>query len=85
MWTDGRYFLQAQRQLEQGWTMMKIDVGEPQYFEWAVDNLPAGTKIGVDPNQIPAGIPLSLMIILCSIIQIQKGLLQPEEHPVDLS
>jgi Xaa-Pro aminopeptidase len=23
MWTDGRYYLQAQKELEEGWTMMK--------------------------------------------------------------
>ena len=28
MWTDGRYFLSAPKQLEAGWTMMKIGLGE---------------------------------------------------------
>lgn len=30
--------------------MMKIDVGEPSYFEWAYANMAADTKIGIDPN-----------------------------------
>ena len=25
MWTDGRYYLAAQKQLEAGWTMMKME------------------------------------------------------------
>lgn len=27
MWTDGRYYLQASKQLYEGWKMMKIEVG----------------------------------------------------------
>jgi Xaa-Pro aminopeptidase len=52
MWTDGRYFLQAERQLEAGWALMKMDVGQPPYFEWIKDNLPAGAKLGIDSTQI---------------------------------
>jgi len=50
LWTDGRYFLQAEKQLEKGWQLMKIDVGLPYYFEWVHDNLPKGTRIGVDTS-----------------------------------
>ena len=32
MWTDGRYYIQAERQLEAGWKMMKA--GEPGGVEW---------------------------------------------------
>jgi hypothetical protein len=34
--------------------MMKMEAGVPQYFEWIKDNLKEGSKIGVDPSQIPA-------------------------------
>ena len=27
---------------------MKIDVGNPYYFEWINTNLPKGTKLGID-------------------------------------
>ncbi|TNV80867.1 hypothetical protein FGO68_gene9209 [Halteria grandinella] len=54
MWTDGRYYLQAERQLEEGWQMMKMEAGFPTYFEWLSQNLPAGSSIGVDPSQISA-------------------------------
>lgn len=53
MWTDGRYFLQAERQLEEGWKMMKMDVGIPPYFEYIGTTLTAGSKLGVDPSQMP--------------------------------
>ena len=45
MWTDGRYYLQAQKQLYEGWEMMKMEAGVKPYFEWIKDNIPAGTII----------------------------------------
>lgn len=54
MWTDGRYYLQAQKQLYEGWEMMKMEAGIPPYFEWIKENIPKGTVIGVDDTQIPA-------------------------------
>ena len=53
MWTDGRYFLQAERQLESGWEMKKMDVGVPHYSETVANTLTAGSKLGVDPSQMP--------------------------------
>lgn len=54
MWTDGRYYLQAQNQLYEGWDMMKIEAGVPQYKEWIEKNMPKGSTIGVDEKRIPA-------------------------------
>ena len=54
MWTDGRYYLQAQKQLHEGWDMMKMEAGIPPYFEWIKQNIPSGTVIGVDDTQMPA-------------------------------
>ena len=34
--------------------MMKMEAGQPKYFEWIKDNLPGGSVIGVDEDQIPA-------------------------------
>ena len=34
MWTDGRYYLAAQKQLLEGWTFMKMEKGVPAYHEW---------------------------------------------------
>ena len=54
MWTDPRYYLQAKRQLHEGWDMMKMEAGIPPYFDWIKENIPKGTVIGVDDTQIPA-------------------------------
>ena len=55
MWTDGRYYLQAGKQLESGWEMQKMEAGVTTYFEWLSQNLKAGDKIGVDPSQLGVG------------------------------
>ncbi len=41
MWTDGRYYIQAERQLEAGWTMEKLESGIPSWFEHAKKKLSA--------------------------------------------
>jgi Xaa-Pro aminopeptidase len=54
MWTDGRYYLQASNQLYEGWEMMKMEAGSPQYWEWIKVNMPKGSTIGVDESRISA-------------------------------
>lgn len=54
MWTDGRYYLQAGKQLYDGWKMMKIEAGQPHYSEWIKTNVKKGSKIACDETQIPA-------------------------------
>jgi Xaa-Pro aminopeptidase len=54
MWTDARYYLQAGKQLEQGWTMMKMEANEISWFKWVEDNGKQGDKIGLDYTQYPA-------------------------------
>ncbi|XP_030841519.1 xaa-Pro aminopeptidase 1-like [Strongylocentrotus purpuratus] len=50
MWTDGRYFLQAAKQMDQNWTLMKMGMPKtPTQEEWLTEVLPAGSKVGVDP------------------------------------
>ncbi|KAG0219555.1 hypothetical protein BGX31_011291 [Mortierella sp. GBA43] len=50
LFTDGRYFLQASQQLDSNWTLMKSGLpGVPSWQEYLVKNLPAGSRIGVDP------------------------------------
>ncbi|KAF9167479.1 hypothetical protein DFQ26_004432 [Actinomortierella ambigua] len=50
LWTDGRYFLQASQQLGSHWTLMKSGLPEvPTWQEYLVKNLPAGSRIGIDP------------------------------------
>ncbi|XP_020580003.1 probable Xaa-Pro aminopeptidase P isoform X2 [Phalaenopsis equestris] len=50
LWTDGRYFLQAEKQLGRDWTLMRSgNLGVPTITEWLNESLPPGCKIGVDP------------------------------------
>uniref|UniRef100_A0A803KVX7 Xaa-Pro aminopeptidase P n=1 Tax=Chenopodium quinoa TaxID=63459 RepID=A0A803KVX7_CHEQI len=48
LWTDGRYFLQAEKQLSDQWKLMRM--GEDPAVEiWMADNLPEEAAIGIDP------------------------------------
>jgi Xaa-Pro aminopeptidase len=49
LWTDGRYFLQAELELSEDWTLMKS--GQPGVLEindWLLANLERGQNVGVD-------------------------------------
>ena len=54
LWTDGRYFNQAQKQLNSEWTLMKDRVpGTPKISDWlATQNLKA---VGFDPRLMSIG------------------------------
>ncbi|KAI7835935.1 hypothetical protein COHA_010169 [Chlorella ohadii] len=50
LWTDGRYFLQAEQQLGPDWTLMRDSTpGVPQLVDWLAESLPAGARVGIDP------------------------------------
>ncbi|PIN08888.1 Xaa-Pro aminopeptidase [Handroanthus impetiginosus] len=48
LWTDGRYFLQAEQQLSNQWKLMRMGE-DPVVDIWMADNLPSDAAIGVDP------------------------------------
>ncbi|KAM3402240.1 hypothetical protein ACQJBY_006271 [Aegilops geniculata] len=49
-WTDGRYFLQAEKELSHDWTLMRSgNHGVPTTIEWLNDVLPSGSRVGIDP------------------------------------
>ncbi|XP_060520725.1 xaa-Pro aminopeptidase 1 isoform X2 [Cylas formicarius] len=53
MWTDGRYYLQASKQMDSNWLLMKEgDPNTPKQASWLVKNLPSGSRVGVDPKLI---------------------------------
>jgi Xaa-Pro aminopeptidase len=55
LFTDGRYFLQAEQQLDENWTLMKQGLPDvPTWKEFLPKNLEQGTRIGVDPTLILA-------------------------------
>eukprot|EP00743_Colponemidia_sp_Colp-15_P002289 GILK01002480.1.p1 GENE.GILK01002480.1~~GILK01002480.1.p1 ORF type:complete len:612 (-),score=125.84 GILK01002480.1:1751-3586(-) len=49
LWTDGRYFLQAEKQLSAEWTLQKMLPDVPPYEEWLASNLPKNSRVGCDP------------------------------------
>eukprot|EP00252_Welwitschia_mirabilis_P023369 TRINITY_DN6584_c0_g1_i1.p1 TRINITY_DN6584_c0_g1~~TRINITY_DN6584_c0_g1_i1.p1 ORF type:complete len:717 (-),score=142.42 TRINITY_DN6584_c0_g1_i1:201-2351(-) len=50
LWTDGRYFLQAENQLGPGWMLMRAgNTGVPTISEWLTDVLSPGSSVGIDP------------------------------------
>lgn len=53
LWTDGRYYLQASQELDSNWTLMKESLPTtPSQATWLSKNLPAGSRVGVDPSVI---------------------------------
>lgn len=50
LWTDARYFLQAEKQLSPSWILMRSgNWGVPNTTEWLNDVLAPGGRIGIDP------------------------------------
>jgi Xaa-Pro aminopeptidase len=48
LWTDGRYFLQASKELSDQWKLMRGGE-DPSVDIWMADNLPNNASIGIDP------------------------------------
>ncbi|KAB1202273.1 putative Xaa-Pro aminopeptidase P [Morella rubra] len=50
LWTDGRYFLQAEKQLSSSWILMRAgNLGVPTTIEWLNEVLAPGGRVGIDP------------------------------------
>ncbi|KAM1802148.1 hypothetical protein ACFX11_033653 [Malus domestica] len=50
LWTDGRYFLQAEKQLSSSWILMRAgSLGVPTTIEWLNNVLAPGGRVGIDP------------------------------------
>lgn len=54
LWTDSRYFLQAERELTgSGIRLQRLGIaGTPSLIEWLASQLPKGSKIGVNPQVV---------------------------------
>ncbi|KAK3939955.1 putative Xaa-Pro aminopeptidase P [Diplogelasinospora grovesii] len=51
--TDGRYFNQAAKQLDQNWLLLKTGMQDvPTWQEWTAEQAAGGKKVGVDPALI---------------------------------
>ncbi len=46
----------AAKELEKGWTMMKMAVGEPRWDQWVAQNLKEGATVGYNPLLLSARI-----------------------------
>ncbi|CAG0898237.1 unnamed protein product [Cyprideis torosa] len=54
LWTDGRYFVQADKELDkEHWTLMKDSMPNvPTLTEWCTKNIPRDGAIGMDPKLV---------------------------------
>lgn len=51
LWTDGRYYQQALKQLDSNWSLMKDGLPTtPSVGCWLAKNIPKGSAVGVDPK-----------------------------------
>ncbi|KAG8523419.1 Xaa-Pro aminopeptidase 2 [Galemys pyrenaicus] len=48
LWTDSRYWTQAERQMDCNWELHK-QVGTSPIVTWLLDTIPAGARVGFDP------------------------------------
>ena len=57
LFTDGRYFNQAAKELDENWDLMKVGLLKvPTWQEWGADISQDGKTVGVDPAVIAIGI-----------------------------
>ncbi|EDO42375.1 predicted protein, partial [Nematostella vectensis] len=50
LWTDGRYFLQAEMEMDCNWKLQKEGLPDtPKFSEWLAEKLQVGSRVGVDP------------------------------------
>ncbi|KAF2231895.1 putative Xaa-pro aminopeptidase P [Viridothelium virens] len=53
--TDGRYFNQAEKQLDDNWSLLKQGLQDvPTWQEWTAEQSEGGKRVGVDPTVITA-------------------------------
>jgi Xaa-Pro aminopeptidase len=51
LWTDGRYFIQAERELSEQWTLMRDGMQDtPSIQEFLTRNVREGSVVGFDPT-----------------------------------
>ncbi|EDV97544.1 xaa-Pro aminopeptidase ApepP [Drosophila grimshawi] len=80
LWTDGRYYQQAEKELDDNWTLMKDGLATtPSIGAWLGKNLPNGSTIGVDPSlfsfRAAKAIKKELTAANCNLIGIERNLI----------
>ncbi|KAF4518461.1 hypothetical protein B566_EDAN002116 [Ephemera danica] len=77
MWTDGRYFLQAAKEMSADWTLMKEGVpNTPTQAAWLAKTLTPSSRVGFDPHLLP----LSAVKPLKTLLEPAGISLVPVEH-----
>lgn len=60
--TDGRYFNQASKQLDNNWTLLKQGFENvPTWQEWSATNSAGGKTVGVDPTLVTSSTAVKLI------------------------
>lgn len=80
LWTDGRYYQQAEKELDANWTLMKDGLATtPSIGSWLGKNLPKGSSVGVDPrlysSRVAKTIEKELNSADCSLVGIEHNLI----------
>lgn len=82
LWTDGRYFLQAEQELGSDWQLMRSgQPGVPSIKEHLTKSLPKGARVGVDPLVHSAQFATDLRSALKSG---GMELVSVEKNPIDV-
>ncbi|KAI9754051.1 MAG: hypothetical protein M1815_005845 [Lichina confinis] len=81
--TDGRYFNQAEKQLDGNWTLLRQGLPDvPTWQEWTAEQAQDGGTVGVDPSLITA--PDARKINERIVKKGGKGLVPLRENLVDI-
>lgn len=91
LWTDGRYFTQAERQLKgSGILLMKMGLpATPSITAWLAKNAGKNAKVGVDPGVCTmlqfSRLSLALADFHCKLISVEPNLVDPiwKDQPKD--
>ena len=54
VWTDSRYFLQAEKELKEGWSLKKLIPEVPRWTVLVSKTYPKGTVVGIDGRLVSA-------------------------------
>lgn len=80
LWTDGRYYQQALKQLDSNWCLMKDGLPmTPSVGKWLAKNIPKGSAVGVDSKllsyRVWKPIEEDLLASDCSLVPVEKNLI----------
>lgn len=66
VWTDSRYFIQAEKELNKPFELHRLLTKGPEYIDWIIKSLDNGSTVGVDFNLFPCLIMENLISALAT-------------------